>query len=583
MRDAAPKLDLRASISSCLAVAALFAVVPPVLAEVEFSGLSEELESNVRILSPLANAACDAARWRVDRLYRDADKDIATALQALGYYTPRIEKSLSWSEECWRAEITIDVGDPVRLASVDIEVVGEASADKTFNDRVIGDRPATGDVLHHGRYKTYKSSLYNAAMHAGYFDAEYERSAVVVDRTARTADLDIRFLSGPKFKFGDLSFSDGILRQDLLRGYTDIQEGDPYSAKAINDLYAALSGSSYFSSVSIDTEPLDAEAKTVPVTVNLLPAKRRIYSIGAGVTTDTGPHGRIGYADRRMNNRGHQFESKLFGSSVRSELNASYRWPRSDPRREWFSVVAGYQHENTDTSKFDTYKVGLSRSNNFGRAWLETRYVDYLYESFVIGDQDSDSTLVILGMNIETSKGRDLNRVLKGYRFSVDLRGASDSVGSDTSFLQLRTGAKWIHSLTPKTRVLVRTHLGFTAKDELEELPASVRFFAGGDRSVRGYDFETLGPVDADGNVIGASNLFDASLEMDYLFRDKWSVAAFVDTGSAFNGTNVELSTGVGIGIRWLSPVGAIRLDFAHPLDDPSDNFRIHFSLGPDI
>ena len=107
--------------------------------------------------------------------------------------------------------------------------------------------------------------------------------------------------------------------------------------------------------------------------------------------------------------------------------------------------------------------------------------------------------------------------------------------------------------------------------------------FAGGDRSVRGYDFETLGPVDADGLVIGGSNLLEGSLEFDYLFKPQWAVAVFADTGSAFNNSDVDLSTGAGLGVRWYSPVGPIRLDLAHPLDDPGTSVRVHISLGLDL
>jgi translocation and assembly module TamA len=176
-----------------------------------------------------------------------------------------------------------------------------------------------------------------------------------------------------------------------------------------------------------------------------------------------------------------------------------------------------------------------------------------------------------------------LSRVSDGYRLGIDLRGATESLASDTSFLQLRINSKWIHSFGSKTRVLARSRLGTTSIDELVELPASVRFFAGGDRSVRGYEYESLGPVDADGNVIGGSHLIDASIEFDYLFKDQWSVGAFVDTGSAFNDDDIHWSTGIGVGIRWYSPVGPIRLDFAHPLDDPENDLRVHISLGPDL
>ncbi len=270
-------------------------------------------------------------------------------------------------------------------------------------------------------------------------------------------------------------------------------------------------------------------------------------------------------------------------SPVDSELTATYRWPIRDPRKEWFSVGAGVQHENTDTSESDTFKLGILRSRNLSATWLETRYLDYTFENFKVGDQDTSSELVILGNNWEATKGRELSRTRNGSFLSFDIRGASDALGSDTSFAQFRSTAKWIHSFSDKTRFLVRGSLGLTMKDELSDLPASVRFFAGGDRSIRGYDYESLGPVDASNVVIGGSHLLTGSLEIDRLFKPQWAVAAFFDSGSAFNNTDIELSSGVGIGIRWYSPVGPVKLDLAHPLDDPSKSFRIHISLGPDL
>lgn len=176
-----------------------------------------------------------------------------------------------------------------------------------------------------------------------------------------------------------------------------------------------------------------------------------------------------------------------------------------------------------------------------------------------------------------------MSRTSKGRRYNFDVRGASDSLGSDTSFLQFKASGRWIHSLSERTRLLTRTRLGATLQDEFTELPASVRFFTGGDRSVRGYGFETLGPLDEQGKVIGGSHLVEAGIELERMIKDQWSVALFADTGSAFNGTDVNFSTGIGLGVRWYSPVGPIRLDFAHPLDDATRSLRLHFSLGPDL
>lgn len=552
-------------------------------ADVVFSGLTPDQEKNVRAVMPLAWAGCDSAQWRVRRLFRDADENARRALEALGYYEVTFSKSLNWDDDCWRALFEFTVGEPVRLRQVDVFVEGDATDDPDFQTRISKNRPVSGEVLNHGSYDKYKTSLLNAAITRGYFDANYERSEVTVDRDAKAADVVLKLRSGPRYRFGQVTFSEGILLDRILMGYSDIRTGDPYSAAAINDLYEALNGSTYFASVTISTEPLDTIKKTVPVSVTLTPGMRRVYSLGAGFATDTGPQGRLGYANRRRNDKGHQFESKLNASPVTSALTAAYRWPIRDPRQEWFSIVAGVQHEDTDTSESDTFKLGVLRSRNRSSSWLETRYLDFALEDFKVGEQDTSSQLIILGINWESAKGRELSRTTQGHRLSFDLRGASDALGSDTSFLQFTSTTKWIHSFNDKTRILARGSLGLTMKDDVTDLPVSVRFFAGGDRSVRGYEFETLGPTDASGVVIGGTHLLEGSLEIDRLFRPQWAVAAFADTGSAFNNSAVDFSTGVGLGIRWYSPVGPVRLDIAHPLNDPDQDFRIHISLGPDL
>lgn len=552
-------------------------------AELEISGLDETQEANVRALSPLSAAACDTPQWRIERLVRRADENVRGSLRALGFYSPVIQKSLRFDASCWHAEFSIDPGDPIRLSAVDVAVDGPAVDDPEFLALVAKDALRSGDVLHHGRYEEFKQSFMRAATYTGYFDAEFERSSVIVDPALATADLDLDFASGSRYRVGEVTFTEGILRDSLLASYSDIRPGQPFSGKLINDLHQALAGSAYFRSVSIVTEPLDETAKTVPVRVNLTPAKRRLFSAGGGFTTDMGPHLRLGYADRRRNDRGHQFESRLYLSPVDSELNTAYRWPRKDPRSDWLSVVGSAQHKETDTSELDKVTLGVLRTERVGQAWLETRYVNYEWEDFVVGEQAGTSQLVVIGSNWEKAVGRVLGRATDGYRLNFDVRGASDAILSDTTFLQLRARMRWIRTFGDKTRLLARANLGTTAKDALSELPASVRFFSGGDRSVRGYEFQSLGPTDLDGNVIGGSHQVDLSLELDRLIRDDWAIAVFVDSGTAFEESDLDFSTGVGLGVRWYSPLGPIRLDFAHPLDDPDKGLRVHISLGPDL
>ena len=543
-------------------------------ADVHFTGLDKMQEANVRALVPLASTSCDTNEWRVERLFRNADSDIRKALQALGYYNTALE--IVWSG----VPLLIVLGEPVRYRVVDVQFDDESIES---SELPLSHLPVAGDILHHGNYEGLKSSLLQHMSDQGYFDSQFSRKEVVVDTESLSADLHLHLNSGPRYRIGAIRFTEGILRDDLLKNYTDISTGDYYDAAEINKLYDSLNGSGYFNSVSIRTDPVDEQELTTPVEVSLTPGIRRNYSVGAGFSTDTGPQGRLGYINRRRNDRGHQFEARLFVSDTDSELTTTYRWPVHDPRTDWASIVGGLQHEDTTTSENDTFKLGYLRTRSIAKNWIWTRYTNYTYEEFSIADQFDSSQLVIFGINFESAIGREISRSTKGRRLNFDLRGASDSLGSDTSFLQFRATARWLWSLTDTTRMIVRGRLGATLKDNLNELPVSVRFFAGGDRSIRGYDYESLGPVDENGLVIGGSHLVEASAEIDRMISAKWSIAAFADTGSAFNDSDMEFSSGVGVGIRWYSPVGPVRLDIAHPLDDPDTDFRLHITLGPDL
>jgi translocation and assembly module TamA len=138
-----------------------------------------------------------------------------------------------------------------------------------------------------------------------------------------------------------------------------------------------------------------------------------------------------------------------------------------------------------------------------------------------------------------------------------------------------------------EARLIVRGRAGAILEDHVfDRVPLSLRFFAGGDNSVRGYDYESLGPRNALGELIGGNRVFEASVEYEHPLTESWSIATFVDAGNAFLGSDFKLRTGAGIGARWFTPIGPIRLDVAWPIDmAPGEDAgpRLHISLGPDL
>jgi translocation and assembly module TamA len=551
--------------------------------EVTFDGLDEALERNARALVRLASTPCDRPRWRIERLFRNADEELRGALEALGYYDFSLDKSLSFADpECWSATFNVELGAPVILDDVRLALTGEVQSYPDIVERIDGRRPEIGSVLNHGVYEAFKRAMLTELSNRGFLDAELTHSTAIVSADLATAVIDIEAESGTRYRFGELTFTEGILDTDILGSFATFSAGEYYDSDAIASLHKQLRGSGFFASVTIGAEPA-AGSLDVPVDVTLYPAKRHQFRGGAGYSTDYGPRLSMGYANRRLNSAGHRIDAELLVSPVDSEVTTTYRWPHVGSPLSWFEVYAGYQQRRTDTSESDKTTVGARWVRNRTERWLETPYIDLTYEDSLVAGQRDQSTLLIPGIKWEAAVGRALGRIESGWRASVDLRGSYKALASDATFGQVTTAAKYVHAMGEQYRLILRGELGTTFGDDVRDLPATVRFFTGGDTSVRGYDYESIGPLNDEGEVIGGSNLTTLSLEIERMVAESWAVAVFADSGSAFSDSDIDFKTGVGFGVRWFSPLGPIRLDMAHPLDDDETNVRFHLTLGPDL
>jgi translocation and assembly module TamA len=239
------------------------------------------------------------------------------------------------------------------------------------------------------------------------------------------------------------------------------------------------------------------------------------------------------------------------------------------------------EKENTDSndSTLSTLSIGLN--HNRGK-WREILTLAYERESFEVANDSGDSDLLIPGVSWNRTWGQDFINVLDGLRFDVGVRGASVDLLSDTDFVQVRGGIKFITSFDAYNRFLVRGSFGTTETQNFEKLPSSLRFFAGGSQSVRGYGYEELGPKDDNGDVVGGKHLLTGSIEFEHYFSDKWGLAVFLDGGNAIDNLNDDLEQGAGFGFRWKSPVGPVRIDLANAIST-DQSWRLHVSIGPDL
>lgn len=576
---------MRTTVLSLLLLLVLFSPGPlaAVPLRVEVEGVERELERNIRsVLSLQQEDEDELTEERIRRLHARAPEEIGVALQPFGYYKPQIRSQLRQEGERWIARYEVDAGPPLKVASVAVRITGAGSDDPRFRQIAQEFPVSRGDVLFHPAYEEGKGALIDYSAESGYLDAEFEVSEVRVDLDRYRADVVLHYDTGPRYRFGEVTFDQDVLDPDLLRGYVTWERGEPLDVDKVLQLQNALSDSPYWSRVEVVTQEEAAQGLEVPIVVNLVAARRQKLSGGVGYGTDTGPRGTATYELRRINRQGHRGRVEVVGGEIERSLQMSYLIPGAYPRTDVLAFNAAYAIEDTKTSRSESALLGAQRTEVRG-GWHEVLALNYQREDFEVGLDQGISELIVPGASWERVKADDRIYTTNGYRLRFGLQGAEESLLSDNTFLQATVGGKYIRSLGERHRLIGRADAGLLETDSFRRLPPRFRFFAGGDRSVRGFGYEELGERDEAGNVIGGEALLAASLEYELRVLPDWSAAVFYDTGNAFSTFGDPLEYGAGVGVRWRSPIGPIRADVAWALSDEERPFRFHLNIGPDL
>jgi translocation and assembly module TamA len=558
---------------------------PPLIAEgkpvLEITGVESALQKNMITSLPLTSEPCDAPAWRIRQLFRRSPTLLDQAARALGYYHLKIEKDLSFKNNCWQAKFNIKPGEPVLIESVNILIQGDARQDAEFTKVQQQAKALTQQQLHHGEYEKLKDRFVSLAEERGYFDGRFNQTRLQVNTKTNRAFITLEYDSGPRYRIGIVKLQQNTYDPLLLERFINIKPGEHYDAASLSKTHRSLSDSGYFEQVSVKQDFKNATGGKIDIEIQVQPRKRTAYTVGIGAATDTGPRAKASFERRRINRRGHRFFSELQLSQVESSLGFQYIIPTHLAHIDQVSFRANYQETDTDTSRSDITKMGFQTVGE-RNGWVESIYLDWVSENSWISDEYVSADLLVPGISWSKTVAKNRLRPQKGYRANLEVRGAEQALFSDTSFAQLIAAGKWIEPVG-SGRLILRGKAGFSLTDDFNQLPASYRFYAGGDQSVRGYEYESLGPVDTTGEVIGGEYLITGSIEYEHPITEDWSAAVFWDTGNAFDDWSIDFKQSAGIGARWHSPIGPVRLDIAIPDDTSSDDFRLHFSMGSDL
>ncbi|WP_449125299.1 autotransporter assembly complex protein TamA [Pseudomonas viridiflava] len=513
-----------------------------------------------------------------------AEQQAEKAAQALGYYQAQIDSEIQDGENP-RLVIKVLPGEPIRLRNVVVRVEGPAASLKAFKVPQ-SDALKAGAVLNHGHYEDAKRLIQNQASRYGFFSGHFTSQRLSIDPRAGVADIELVYDSGPRYSLGKVMFSgDSPFDEDLLKRMVPFKENTPYDSQLIAELNQAMQASGYFEGVRVDAAPTAAVGQVIPVTVQLETRKPRTMGLGLGFSTDVGPRGRANWTRHWANAQGHSygFESEL--SAPRQNVGLWYDVPLDPPLTDKLRFAGGYQYEEiagTDSlSKLLT--VGPEWHSKLPSGWERVISLKWQREEYRLGDDSGLSTLLMPGISYSYLRSDDRIDPHKGYRLQFDAQAAKEGLGSDANLVRGNVLLKGLTTVAQNHRFLGRVQFGGNFTDGYTSIPPSLRFFAGGDQSVRGYDYQTLSPTNSDGDRIGGRYMVAGSVEYQYSIAEKWRLATFVDQGNSFNSLDLpSLKTGVGFGVRWVSPVGPLRLDLAHPLDDDG-GVRLHFSMGPEL
>ncbi|MCE9881628.1 autotransporter assembly complex protein TamA, partial [Hafnia paralvei] len=397
----------------------------------------------------------------------------------------------------------------------------------------------------------------------------------------------IDFDSGKRYRFGDVTFEGSQIREEYLRNLVPFKQGEYYTSEELAEFSRRLSATNWFNSVVVspDFKQVTPE-KELPLDAVLSPKVRNTVELGGGYATDVGPRVQATWKRPWVNSYGHSFETSLNLSAPEQTADFSYKIPLlKNPIEQYYLLQGGFKRTDLNDTEEDTTTLNVARYWDLSSGWQRSVNLRWSLNHFTQGEVTNNTMLLYPGIMLNRTRSRGGLMPVWGdsQRYSFDV---SDTTwGSDVDFAVVQAQQVWIRTLAEKHRFVVRGNVGWIETNDFEKVPPNLRFFAGGDRSIRGYKYKSISPEDSSGKLTGASKLATGSLEYQYNVTGKWWGATFVDSGEAVNDIKrSNFYTGAGVGVRWESPVGPIKLDFAVPVGD-KDNHDLQFyiGLGPEL
>lgn len=561
-------------------------VADPISYEVE--GLSGDLLTNVE--AHLGSQAV-ISKKRVRFYVREITEVTSSALRAYGYYHPVINIELPDKEVETDRTVTVkvDAGKPLFIRNCNLEILGEGSRYKIFNN-ILAESPLKSyHILNHGSYEALKNKIHETALSLGFFDGKFISSRILVYQDQNMADIELIYDSGSRYRFGPLLMDEESERLLLPSKSTQpFSEGEYFASKSVNTFVQSLNQTNYYNTVDVRpaTDQLDRTNHIVPLEVHLERRPNNNMRLGAGFSTDEGPRILFEWNKPLLNDRGDSFSSLATITPITQDIQAVYKIPLANPNTDYLTLNAIQTHLDLNDTVSDRSHIAVHYIANQTGSWRRDYSMRVEYEDYEQASEKGYGLNFIPDIRFsrrESSGGFDPSR---GYSLELEALGATDWIVGDNTFMQLKATYRGIISITENSRFLFKLMQGANFGPDADDMPPSLRFFAGGDNSVRGFGYRDRAPLQADGSGLkGGKYLTTGTAEVQVPMGIANSrLAFFVDAGMATDDYQDDIMWGPGIGYRFLSPYGIVRVDFAVGLEqDHENNYQLHFAFGPEF
>jgi len=560
-----------------LALAMIGAPAAHATIDLEVNGVEGALRRNVLAFLSLERYKTrnDLDQALIERLQERAEREAAAALRPFGHYEAKVTSRIEQTGEArWRARIDIEAGAAVMLETVEVSVEGPGGELAAFRDVLAATPLRSGAQLDHGNYDALKSDLRRVAATYGFIDARFTANELLVDPAQRRASARLVMETGERYRFGTTTIEQRSLKEPLLRRYLRYEDGTPYDATQLLRTQFALDDSQYFSSVEVLAGEPDGDTREIPISIRADPNRRNRYSTGLGYATDSKARGTLTWENRRLNDLGHRLRVELKAAQLEQSGEARYVVPIGDPALEKLGFEFRYARDELGDLDTRTTRFQPSITQVDGE-WQRVMFASFSRVTTITtatasrADFEKSNTLVIPGISYASVPRGYLGEALFSRALYAELRGSAKALGATDNYLQLRLEGERVFDLAPQWHLFVRGQLGATLVSDTASLPGTERFFAGGDRSVRGFGFNDLSPIDSGSAKVGGRHLLTGTVEVIRDLPRNLGLAVFFDAGNAVDSFGDPLQFSAGIGIRLRLPIVTLGVDIAQPLTNP--------------